>query len=215
MSNVLQALEALDVAALSYQEWVNVGMALHAEGFDWSVWDNWSRADRRYRPGECERKWRTFRGCSAPIKGGTIVQMAKQRGWTPRFEDGVMDWNDSITEDGDGFTPYTAPDRWNPAEQLITYLETLFDRDDFVGYVTGDVWKDSDGRWLPSKGVFDRPAKDLISSLHKHGNDIGATFGDWKPEGGAWIRFNPVDGEGVKNDNITKFRYALGESDTM
>ena len=40
MSNVLQALEALDVAALSYQEWVNVGMALHAEGFDWSVWDN-------------------------------------------------------------------------------------------------------------------------------------------------------------------------------
>jgi len=215
MSNVLQALEALDVAALSYQEWVNVGMALHAEGFDWSVWDNWSRADRRYRPGECERKWRTFRGCSAPIKGGTIVQMAKQRGWTPRFEDGVMDWNDSITEDGDGFTPYTAPDRWNPAEQLITYLETLFDRDDFVGYVTGDVWKDSDGRWLPSKGVFDRPAKDLISSLHKHGNDIGATFGDWKPEVGAWIRFNPVDGEGVKNDNITKFRYALVESDTM
>jgi len=215
MSNVLQALEALDVAALSYQEWVNVGMALHAEGFDWSVWDNWSRVDRRYRPGECERKWRTFRGCSAPIKGGTIVQMAKQRGWTPRFEDGVMDWNDSITEDGDGFTPYTAPDRWNPAEQLITYLETLFDRDDFVGYVTGDVWKDSDGRWLPSKGVFDRPAKDLISSLHKHGNDIGATFGDWKPEVGAWIRFNPVDGEGVKNDNITKFRYALVESDTM
>ena len=215
MSNVLQALEALDVAALSYQEWVNVGMALHAEGFDWSVWDNWSRADRRYRPGECERKWRTFRGCSAPIKGGTIVQMAKQRGWTPRFEDGVMDWNDSITEDGDGFTPYTAPDRWNPAEQLITYLETLFDRDDFVGYVTGDVWKDSDGRWLPSKGVFDRSAKDLIASLHKHGNDIGATFGDWKPEVGAWIRFNPVDGEGVKNDNITKFRYALVESDTM
>jgi len=215
MSNVLQALDALDVSTLTYQEWVNVGMALHAEGFDWSVWDNWSRADRRYRPGECERKWRTFRGCSAPLKGGTIVQMAKQRGWMPRFTDGVMDWNDSISEDGDGFTPYAAPDRWNPAEQLISYLETLFDREDFVGYVTGDVWKDADGRWMPSKGVFDRTAGELITSLQKHGNDIGATFGDWKPEVGAWIRFNAVDGEGVKNDNITKFRYALVESDSM
>ena len=68
---------------------------------------------------------------------------------------------------------------------------------------------------MVTKGVYDRPAKDLIASLHKHGNDIGATFGDWKPEVGAWIRFNPVDGEGVKNDNITKFRYALVESDSM
>ena len=215
MSNVLQALEALDVASMSYQEWINVGMALQAEGYDCAVWDNWSRADRRYRPGECERKWRTFGGCSSPIKGGTIVQMAKQRGWLPRYEDGVMDWNDSISEDGDGFTPYSAPDTWNPAEQLITYLETLFDKDDFVGYVTGDVWKDADGRWLPSKGVFDRSAGELIASLRKHNGDVGATFGDWKPEVGAWIRFNPVDGEGVKNDNITKFRYALVESDSM
>lgn len=215
MSNVLQALEALDVASMSYQEWINVGMALQAEGYDCSVWDTWSRADRRYRPGECERKWRTFGGCSSPIKGGTIVQMAKQRGWLPRYEDGVMDWNDSISEDGDGFTPYSAPDTWNPAEQLITYLETLFDKDDFVGYVTGDVWKDADGRWLPSKGVFDRSSGELIASLRKHNGDVGATFGDWKPEVGAWIRFNPVDGEGVKNDNITKFRYALVESDSM
>ena len=215
MSNVLQALAALDVASLTYQEWVNVGMALKAEGFDCSVWDNWSRSDRRYRPGECERKWRTFGGCSSPIKGGTIVQMAKQYGWQPRWEGGVMEWNDTISEDGDGFTPYSAPDNWNPVEQLITYLETLFEEDDFVGYVTGDVWKDGDGRWLPAKGVFDRTAGELIASLRKHGNDVGATFGDWKPEVGAWIRFNPVDGEGVKNDNITKFRYALVESDSM
>ena len=215
MSNILSALESIDVASLTYQEWINVGMGLHAEGYSWTVWDNWSRADSRYKPGECERKWRTFRSCSSPIKGGTIVQMAKERGWLPYAEDFIMDWNDSIQEDGDGFTPYTAPTEWNPVQEFITYLETLFEPDDIVGYVTGDVWQDAEGRWMPSKGSYDRTAAELINSLKKHTKDLGATVGDWRPEVGAWIRFNPVDGEGVRNDNITRFRYCLVESDSM
>lgn len=40
-------------------------------------------------------------------------------------------------------------------------------------------------------------------------------LGDYNPECGAWIRFNPLDGKGVKNDNVTEFRYALVESDKM
>lgn len=39
-SNVLTALSKLSVSELTYQEWVNVGMALQAEGFDCSVWDS-------------------------------------------------------------------------------------------------------------------------------------------------------------------------------
>lgn len=215
MSNVLSALQHIDVSALSYQDWINVGMALQAEGYDCSVWDNWSRGDSRYHPGECERKWRTFGRCNSPIKGGTIVQMARDRGWTPYGEGAAMDWDDAIMDDGDGFTQYSAPDTWNPTQELITYLETLYEKDDFVGYVTNDVWQDGEGRWVPAKGVFTRTAGELISSLRKHPNDMGATIGDWKPEVGAWIRFNPVDGEGVKNDNITRFKFALVESDTM
>lgn len=215
MSNILSALKAIDPSEVSYQEWINVGMALQNEGYDCIVWDEWSRNDRRYHPGECERKWRTFHGAAVPITGATVVQMAKDHGWTPYDEDGVLDWNDSIMEDGDGYTPYAAPDTWHPVDELITYLETLFEPDDFVGYVTGDVWQDSEGRWFPSKGVFDRTAGELIAALKKHPDDIGAAVGDWKPDVGAWIRFNPVDGEGVKNDNIVKFKYALVESDTM
>ena len=62
---------------------------------------------------------------------------------------------------------------------------------------------------------YDRTASELIKSLKKHPDDIGATIGDWKPDAGAWIRFNPVDGEGVKNENVTRFTYALVESDTL
>ena len=138
MSNVLSALQHIDVAAVSYQEWVNVGMALKAEGFDWTVWDDWSRNDPRYHPGECQRKWATFRGSATPITGGSIVQMAKDYGWTPCSEGAALDWNDTIMDDGDNFNQYTAPDTWNPAQELITYLETLFDKDDFVGYVTNE-----------------------------------------------------------------------------
>ena len=215
MSNVLAALQQIDVATLNYQEWINVGMALKAEGFACQIWEDWSRSDRRYHPGECARKWDTFRGSSSPITGATIVQMAKDRGWTPIGPGAAMDWDDVILVDGDSFDQYTQPEKWEPAQELITYLETLFDKDDIVGYVTGDVWQDTEGRWVPAKGVYSKTAGELIASLRKHPDDLGATIGDWKPEVGAWIRFNPVDGEGVRNDNITRFKYALVESDVL
>ena len=210
----LDALSHIPCSECSYQEWVNVGMALQGEGFDYSVWDAWSRTDPdRYKPGECERKWKTFHGAGTPVTGGTIVQMAKQRGYDPRSSL-VMGWDDEIFDDGDDFNEHFAPDEFNPCEQLKTYLLTLFKPDELVSFVTNDVWQDKD-RWVPGKGVSDRTAGELIASLEKHPDDLGATVGDWKPDAGAWIRFNPVDGKGVKNDNVAAFRYALVESDSM
>ncbi|TLN09552.1 DNA primase, partial [bacterium] len=46
-------------------------------------------------------------------------------------------------------------------------------------------------------------------------DDLGAVLGDYNPDAGAWIRFNPMDGKGCKNENVTEFRYALVESDVM
>ena len=40
-------------------------------------------------------------------------------------------------------------------------------------------------------------------------------IGDYNSGAGAWIRFNPLDGHGVKNENVTEYRYALVESDAM
>ena len=216
-NNILSALNAIEVADLSRADWIAVGMALKEEGYPCSVWEDWSRNDRRYHAGECSRIWAGFRGSGTPVKGGTIVQMAQARGWTPfGGENGCMDWGDTIEYDGTQSVPeYEPQPQWNPVDQLITYLETLFDAEDIIGYVTGDVWQNSDGKWVPSKGVYDRTAGELIASLRKHPEDIGATVGDWKESAGAWIRFNPLDGEGVRNDNVARFRYALVESDTL
>ena len=204
-------LQAIDPAELSYQEWINVGMGLKQAGYDVDVWDDWSKADNRYHEGECEKKWRSFQGSAAPITAGTIVQMALDRGWRPEQPSYELDWSDEI-----GGRDITVAEQtsWHPAQQLITYLQTLFESSDNVGYVT-DVWQNDEGRYLPKKGSYDRTAGQLIDLLSKCGDDIGSVIGDYNPQAGAWIRFNPLDGNGVKNDNVTEYRYALVESDTL
>ena len=215
MNNILSALNHINCADLTHDEWIRVGMALKAEGIDINVWDEWSSRDAgRYHPGECLRRWNSFHGSGSPVTGATIVKMAQDRGWTPfTGADGIMDWNDVIEYDGDS-QPDPAPVR-KPTEDLILYLETLFEPEDHVGYVTNDAWKNEEGKWVPAKGVYDRTAGELIASLHRYPDDLGATVGDWKPEAGAWIRFNALDGEGVRNENVTGFRFALVESDSI
>jgi len=219
-------LEYIDPTYLSYQEWVNVGMALKYEGYTASDWDDWSKRDSgRYRPGECFKKWTSFEGSGTPVTGATITQIAKDNGWTPRVdrEDRELGWEDEIAAGGE----YVVVDKnwiegkeihepadWNPVQQLTTYLETLFEASENVGYVT-DTWQNDDGKYLPTKGAYDRTAGELIQLLTLCNGDIGSVIGDYKPEAGAWIRFNPLDGRGVKNENVTEFRYALVESDTM
>jgi hypothetical protein len=129
-TDLLEILPFIDPGMLNYQEWVNVGMALKAEGYECSIWDTWSQNDSRYKDGECERKWRGFSGSSHPVSGGTIVKLAKDAGWVPptRINDGLMEWDDIIQYDGGGTTYDPSIDK-NTNEQLITYLETLFKDD--------------------------------------------------------------------------------------
>ena len=209
---LISALNSIPVADLDRADWLAVGMALKEEGYPCSVWDLWSQNDRRYKRGECERLWNGFKGSGKPVKAGTIVQLAKDRGWRPYDGDGVLGWDDAIEYDGIDEQPAK---EWKPTEDLITYLQLLFKPDEYVAYVTGDVYQTEDGKYVPSKGVYTQTAGDLIASLRKYPNDIAWTIGDWKEPAGAWIRFNPVDGKGVKNENVTAWRYALVESDTL
>lgn len=51
--NLDELLDWIDPAALSYQEWCGIGMALKDAGYDWSIWDVWSQRDgARYHSGE-------------------------------------------------------------------------------------------------------------------------------------------------------------------
>ena len=225
MYDIREMLNYINPAELDYQEWVNVGMALKAEGYTAADWDAWSRDDSRYKPGECFRKWGSFQRSGAEgVAGGTIFEYAVRGGFSPRSSapDTALEW-DSVIGDKDDLRIVDKAwlededieepgDSWDPVHDITTYLQTLFQSTENVGYVT-DVYE-TDDRLAPKRGSWDRTAGELIEALKKHRN-IGAVFGDPNPAAGAWIRFNPLDGNGVKNDNVTDFRFALVESDAM
>ena len=221
--DLMEVLAHIDPARLSYQGWLNVGMALKEEGYAADTWDAWSRRDpARYHANECAKKWNSFQGAGTPVAGGTIVQYAREQGWeSPREEGRALDWDSVIgggaIVDANWLEAREVPEArdWHPARELIRYLELLFEAGDTVGYVTSAWWNEEGGRFLPSRGNWDRTAGELIEALSRCCDDIGSVLGDYRPEAGAWIRFNPLDGRGCKNENVTDFRWALVESDTM
>jgi hypothetical protein len=84
----LSYLESLSPSrADNYDDWVTVGMALHSVGDDSLLvdWDAWSRNSTKYKPGECDKKWRSF-GKRSGRKLGTLGFLAKVDGWRSPFE---------------------------------------------------------------------------------------------------------------------------------
>ena len=231
--DLLPLLNYIDPATLSYEGWLSVGMALKHEGYTAADWDNWSQNDSRYKKFECFKKWDTFNEEAGTIvTGATITQLAKENGWVSQSSYDSenaheLGWTDTIDRD------YRVIDKdwiegkeiheptiWNPVQEIIKYLETLFEAGENVGYVTKCYPKTDDEtgeivKWLPTKGAYDRTAGELIQLLQECNGDIGAVLGDYHEEAGAWVRFNPMDGKGAKNENVTDFRYALVESDSM
>lgn len=221
------ALEFLSPAALTYEEWVTVGMALKDSGLPVSLWEQWSARDGgRYHKGECARKWESFHGGGgSPVTASSIFQLAYARGWGGPAGH-ALDWNDDISA---GAAPTEGrlvdprwveaheldlPAEWHPAEQIKRYLQALFEPEEYVAYVTESYQKE-DGHFAPNGCSCQLTAGQLIMELEHYGDDIGAALGDYNPEAGAWICFNPMDGRGRRNENVTDFRYALVECDNM
>ncbi len=100
---------------------------------------------------------------------------------------------------------------WKPGD-LIRYLEAMFEPDEHVGLCI-NAFQNDDGKWLPKgAGVWDRTRAELVSALQLK-KDTGAVIGDIEPDCGAWVRINPLDGDGAKDANVTAFRHALIEAD--
>jgi len=215
---VLDALASIDPSICNYSQWTEVGMALKEEGLSVSDWDSWSRKDAaRYHAGECEKKWKSFNGSSRPVTGGTIIEMAKQNGWTYSAKlsnDAPMDFGDEISIEEKESCEAAGPRQQADYEQLKTYIQTLFRPDETVWYCTKS-FKGEDGKYRPSGEHYHMKAGDMLRQLD-HYHSLPEVVGDWDPDAGAWIRFNPFDNSGFyKDENITAYRYALAESDSL
>lgn len=215
-----ELLKYIDPAGLDYPDWLRVGMALKEEGYDVETWKDWSASDsERYDDGMCDRKWESFN--RSDVTGGTIVQMAKDRGWSPESKlkvfmseekySPVISWDGSEVAEKPKFSE---PAKWNPTKDLIKYLEALFDPSDTIGYtMRSDLNKK--GKYIPSgKGSYTNKAGQLIDLL-RDGEPVEKVFGSYNKEAGAWIRINPLNGEGVDDKNVVEFNNLLIESDNL
>ena len=222
-NDIKEALDFVSPSALTYEEWLMVGMGLKEAGLPVAVWEQWSARDGgRYHKGECIKKWESFHGSSKPVTQSSIFQLAYEHGRSgPAGR--ALDWGDELTvgpQQPALVDPRWVeeqelhlPDTWEPAQQLKRYLQALFEPDEYVAYVT-ESFMAADRR-RPAKGCWDRTAGQLIEELDACGGDVGKVMGDCDPEIGAWICFNPVDGTGRKDANVTSYRYALVECDNM
>jgi regulatory protein RepA len=236
-ATIEQCLAQIRPAALEYDEWLAVGMAIKDAGMPMETWDRWSQGDPRYRPKEMPGKWASFRGSSTnPVGIGTLVKLCRDQGGqvehsTPRDDGRELAWDAPIGPREPEPTPQVVRQEWlqdqplppEPGKgwtglaDLATYLRTLFNSDERVGIVT-DCWEqaspDGSKRWMPKRGVWDRTAGELLELL-ACAKDLGEVVGDWPKTAGAWIRFNPLDGGGCTDENVTAFRFALVESDDI
>lgn len=227
-----ELLEYIDPAQCSYEEWLNVGLALHQEGYPMFIWEKWSADDgERFHEGECAAKWESFgRYTGKLVTGATITQMAKENGWTSKRK---IENNEALSFDS--MVLATTPEQYQvvdknwieesdvhipksyPLEQrkqdIVTYLTTLFEPEEYVGYVV-NTFSLPDGKQSPTMGNYSRTVQQIIDGINGT-TQLENVFGSFNKEIGAWIRFNPIDGKGVKNDNVTAFRYMLLESDNM
>lgn len=227
-----ELLEYIDPAQCSYDEWLNVGLALHQEGYPMFVWEEWSADDgERFHDGECAAKWESFgRYTGKLVTGATITQIAKENGWTSKHK---FENNEALSFDS--MVLATTPEQYQvvdknwieesdvhipksyPLEQrkqdIVTYLTTLFEPEEYVGYVV-NTFALPDGKQSPTMGNYSRTVQQILDGINGT-TQLENVFGTFNKEMGAWIRFNPIDGKGVKNDNVTAFRYMLLESDNM
>lgn len=224
IEEIKEALQYIDPARLDYSEWLQVGMALKDAGATCDIWDSWSKRDSaRYVQGETWNKWVSFQDSGITEK--TLFKMAVDNGYKNSCDYGghALNWNDEIY-DVDYVVDRSWLERddikfpnkstWQPIKEIETYLTTLFNNDDHVGYCVKSRELEN-GKMIPyDSGNYSRTCGQLLEELHKT-KDIGATFGDYNTKAGAWIRFNPLDGTGVKDKNVLEYRYALIESDNM
>lgn len=227
--DVVGALKYIDPKELNYQEWLEIGMAIKAGGQPVELWDEWSANDPdRYHYGECARKWKSFN--DEGITASTLFKRAHDNGYQSEYRSydnqpaRALDYDSVIGEDTGAIIDLTWTEReefrepvtetWDYKKDTIDYLKAVFRENEYVGYVMEAYQDDKDGKWKPnSKGNYARTAGQIVKELEK--KPFNEVFGDYNKDAGIWIRFNPLDGTGVKNDNVTKFRYALVESDTM
>lgn len=208
---------------LTHGEWMRSGMVAKDAGLILGEWDEWSSPDPRYKPGECERRWRSFKP-GGGVGVGTLFEIAKKYGWQGEGrrpqEDARSAANANqenrhrngtshvrfLPEPKDPAEPLPDPGPQDPTQQAAVYIAALFRPGERACVVTAAK---PDGSPADAGSIYE---VDMVSGLLQGGTSLEVVFGQFDPKG-AWIRVNPCTGP--KNDDVTAYRSALIECDDI
>lgn len=225
-----EALRAISNArADDYQMWLHVGMAAKASGLSFADWSAWSQHSPKFDHKDAVKKWDSFKGTGFTL--GTLVHMATEDGTridtrtdTPRLPKGeTIGWDTPIGPKPkvilsveETATPLpTDLTHLDADEMMWTYLDALYRPADLVSTVTECTPGRTTDKWNPvGHGNPAMPADEMIAKLKKT-EKVSSVLPKLNAKAGAWCRINPVDGNGIKDENITDYRHVLVESDDM
>ena len=89
ITDVKHAEEILEyISADDREDWINVGIAMKREGLPFHIWDAWSRKSNNFNPDEdMQKRWDGFNP-DGRITWGSIIHMAKEKGYTNGYSNG-------------------------------------------------------------------------------------------------------------------------------
>lgn len=230
---ILEIMNCIDPASLSYNDWFRVVASFKSMGADAEMVEQWSRSDPRFKSNDIRKRWNgiTDTGRAGP---GTAIYLARQNGYNGRHK-GLRDRTTSYSPTQK--RQEEAPEdpvrtiEWLPtvpgsfadfqaellggmphADQRRAFLEELFDPGDYINFVVEAVQDGSKYAPLPSQKKVCTRDEWLSSKL--------ITTEDYNHEAGMWVRINPIipDPKGSKavcDDDVASFKYTLIESDEI
>lgn len=200
---------------------------------------SWASTSSKFDSREFEKKWASFRDTYSGdlIKAGSIIQMAKNYGYRAVQRDiariGIgsrvsIDGLDTPQNSQSMSVLPSAPlSAYEQERQIMAFLD-LYQDTDRLNIVISATYLPKNQKWIPEGKGITRTVSEWKESIHasftKKAGPFSMYYADtdkngcdvsYNPDAGVWVRINPTDGRGVGNGNITSFRYALVESDSM
>lgn len=197
------ALNTLYASDYSYEDWKNIGIAFKAAGGTLSDWLSWCSIDAtRYEEKTAKRLFE-----SVDEDGAITAKSLWKRAWLAGW-----DWRERY-EKVPKVKTIPKPHEFDSCdEQAIAQLEAMFEPGEYVNIVT-KATKNDKGKWVPSGYGKQYIRANLCDAIRERG--LEKAIGGYNAEAGVWLRVNPMDGNGVSDENVMLCRNALVESDDM
>lgn len=198
---------------------------------------SWAATSTKFEQKEFDYKWKSFKDNYAGdlIGAGSIIETAKKYGYEvtrPTIEPlrvgSTIDLSNALQGEIGASMAISSKrplSKNEQARQMMQFLD-LYQDNDRINIVIDAMQKGE--KWIPTGRGVTRSAEEWRDIIQK-GFDSGKgpfsffhseTLPDgrqcsYNPQAGVWVRINPLDGQGVNDSNVTAFKYALIESDSL